>query len=72
MPRLLVAAVTDVGHQDASLKFTADARVDTLGSSPAGLQGEMAVRNGIAAGHIVKEKLGPDRPIGKLSPGNSA
>ena len=56
VPCLLVATVTDVGHQDASLKLTADARVNTLGSSPAGLQEETTFRNGIAARHIMKSE----------------
>jgi hypothetical protein len=38
VPRLLVSAVPDVGHQRASLELPPHAGVDTLGPAPAGLR----------------------------------
>jgi hypothetical protein len=37
VPRLLVRAVSNVGHQGASLELPPDAGVDTLGPTPAWL-----------------------------------
>jgi hypothetical protein len=37
VPRLLVSAVSDVGHQGASLELPPHTGVNTLGPAPAGL-----------------------------------
>jgi hypothetical protein len=38
MPGLLVRAISNVGHQGASLELTPDTGVNTLGPAPAWLQ----------------------------------
>jgi hypothetical protein len=44
VPGLLVGAISNVGHQGASLELTPDAGVDTLGPAPAWLQKTLSAR----------------------------
>jgi hypothetical protein len=46
VPGLLVGAISNVGHQGASLELTPHAGVDTLGPAPAWLQKTLPARSG--------------------------